>query len=56
MAKAEPFFIKVKQYAQSKSDASGWNKHVNKAQKRVANKVLRRFRKDDSAGVDRNYR
>jgi hypothetical protein len=56
MAQAEPFFIKVKQYAQSKSDASGWNKHVNKAQKRVANKVLRRLLKDDGAGIDRNYR
>jgi len=34
---------KLKKYAQSKSDASGWNKHVNKFQRRIANKVLRRI-------------
>lgn len=33
--KPEWGFIKVKQYGQSKSDASGWNKHVNKFQKRI---------------------
>ncbi len=38
-------FTKLKKLAQSKSDASGWNKHVNKGQKRVANKVLRRLLK-----------
>jgi hypothetical protein len=34
---------KLKKYAQGKSDASGWNKHVNKFQKRIANKVMRRW-------------
>jgi hypothetical protein len=56
MAQVEPFFIKVKQYAQSKSDASGWNKHVNKGQKRIANKVLRRVLKQDTDGLERKYR
>jgi len=36
-------FTKVKKLAQAKSDASGWNRHVNKYQKRIANKVLRRM-------------
>lgn len=36
-------FTKMKKLAQSKSDASVWNKHVNKFQKRIANKVLRRM-------------
>ena len=40
-------FNKMKKLAQSKSDASGWNKHVNKFQKRIANKVLRRMLKED---------
>lgn len=40
-------FTKLKKFAQSKSDASGWNKHVNKRQKRIANKVLRRILKQD---------
>ena len=38
-------FTKVKKYAQAKSDAAGWNKHVNKFQKRIANKVVRRILK-----------
>jgi hypothetical protein len=40
-------FTKMKKLAQSKSDASGWNKHVNKRQKRIANKVVRRMLKED---------
>ena len=43
-----PGFSKLKKFAQSKSDASGWNKHVNKRQKRIANKVLRRMLKQDA--------
>ena len=39
-------FSKMKKLAQSKSDASGWNRHVNKDQKRIANKVLRRLLRD----------
>jgi hypothetical protein len=39
----------MKKLAQSKSDASGWNKHVNKFQKRIANKVMRRMLKDPEA-------
>ncbi len=45
---ATPGFSKFKKLAQSKSDASGWNKHVNKRQKRVANKVVRRLLKQDA--------
>ena len=44
---AIPGFSKFKKLAQSKSDASGWNNHVNKLQKRIANKVLRRILKQD---------
>ena len=40
--KAIAGFTKLKKFAQSKSDASGWNRHVNKLQKRIGNKVLRR--------------
>jgi len=40
-------FTKLKKAAQAKSDAEGWNKHVNKAQKRIANKVLRRMVRED---------
>ena len=40
-------FTRLKKLVQSKSDASGWNKHVSKSQKRVANKVLRRMLKHD---------
>lgn len=36
-------FTKVKKYGQSHSDAGGWNKHVNKFQKRIGNKVIRRI-------------
>ena len=36
-------FTRIKKLAQSKGDASGWNKHVNKFQKRIANKVVRRI-------------
>jgi hypothetical protein len=39
-------FTRMKKVAQAKSAASGWNKHVNKPQKRIANKVLRRMLKD----------
>ncbi len=41
-------FTKLKKTAQAKSDASGWNKHVNKFQKRIANKVLRRMLKEEA--------
>jgi hypothetical protein len=40
-------FTELTKLAQGKSDASGWNKHVNKLQKRIANKVLRRMVKRD---------
>ena len=43
-------FTKVKKMAQAKSDASGWNKHVNKRQKRTANRVLRRMLMDGIRG------
>ncbi len=39
---------KLKKAAQAKSDASGWNKHVNEFQKRIANKVLRRTSREDA--------
>ena len=39
---------KVKKFAQRKAGA-GWNDHVNKWQKRVANHVLRRHAKDELA-------
>ena len=42
---------KMKKLAQSRSDASGWNKHVNKFQKRIANKVVRRMLREEIAGV-----
>ena len=42
-------FIKVKQFGQSQAGA-GWNKHVNKFQKRIGNKVIRR---DGRADVTR---
>ena len=41
--KAFPGFTKLKKLAQGKSDASGWNRHVNKLQRRIANKVVRRI-------------
>jgi hypothetical protein len=41
---------------QSKSDASGWNKHVNKFQKRIGNKVVRRLLRRDTEELDRKYR
>lgn len=47
--RALPGFTKLKKLAQAKSDASGWNKHVNKLQKRIANKVLRRMLKREIA-------
>lgn len=40
-------FNNTKKLAQRKSNASGWNKHVNKFQKRIGNKVLRRMLKED---------
>ena len=49
--RAFPGFTKLKKLAQGKSDASGWNKHVNKFQKRIANKVLRRMLRKDIAGA-----
>ena len=39
--KAVAGFIKVKQLGQARAGA-GWNKHVNKFQKRIGNKVIRR--------------
>lgn len=39
-------FIKVKQFGQSQAGA-GWNKHVNKFQKRIGNKVIRRVGRAD---------
>ena len=42
--KAVAGFIKVKQLSQAKAGA-GWNKHVNKFQKRIGNKVVRRMLK-----------
>ncbi len=47
-----PGFTKLKKFAQGKSDASGWNKHMNKRQKRIANKVLRRILKRDMEGFE----
>jgi hypothetical protein len=47
--KAFPGLTKLKKLAQAKSDASGWNRHVNKFQKRIANKVLRRILRRDIA-------
>ncbi|HLF72411.1 MAG TPA: hypothetical protein VI759_09700 [Dehalococcoidia bacterium] len=44
--KAIPGFIKVKQFGQSQAGA-GWNKHVNKFQKRIGNKVIRRVARDE---------
>jgi len=40
--KAVPGFIKVKKLGQARAGA-GWNKHVNKFQKRIGNKVIRRI-------------
>jgi hypothetical protein len=40
-------FTKVKKFGQNKSAASGWNKHVNKHQKRIANKVVRRVLREE---------
>jgi hypothetical protein len=42
------FTTKMKKLAQGKSDASGWNKHVNKSQKRIANKVVRRLLREEA--------
>ena len=44
---------KVKKFAQRKAGA-GWNQHINKYQKRVANRVMRRHAKD--ALADRRSR
>ena len=44
--KARPGFIKVKQLGQAHAGA-GWNKHVNKFQKRIGNKVIRREQRED---------
>lgn len=40
---------KVKKMAQRKGGA-GWNQHVNKYVKRVANRVMRRWGYDEIAG------
>ena len=45
-------FTKMKKAAQAKSDASGWNKHVNEGQKRIANKVLRRMLRRETGESD----
>ena len=45
--KPTAMFIKIKQLGQSHSDASGWNKHVDKFQKRIGNKVIRRMARRD---------
>jgi hypothetical protein len=42
---------KIKKLGQSKSDASGWNRHVNKYQKRVANKIVRRIARREIEGA-----
>jgi len=42
-------FGRMKKMAQAKSDASGWNKHVNKNQKRIANKVVQRLAREEIA-------
>jgi hypothetical protein len=39
-------FIKVKQLGQAHAGA-GWNKHVNKFQKRTGNKVIRRISRQE---------
>jgi hypothetical protein len=41
-------FIKVKQPGQAHAGAD-WNKHVNKFQKRIGNKVIRRVSGDEIA-------
>jgi hypothetical protein len=41
-------FIKIKQLGQAKAGA-GWNEHVNKFQKQLGNKVIRRLGRDDIA-------
>ena len=46
--KAYAGFIKVKQLGQAKAGA-GWNKHVNKFQKRLGNKVIRRVGRESIA-------
>jgi hypothetical protein len=47
--KAVRGFTRLKKLARGKSDASGWNKHVNRFQKRIANRVLRRIVEKDIA-------
>ncbi len=44
--KAHLGFKKVKQLGQAHAGA-GWNKHVNKFQKRIGNKVIRRLGRSD---------
>jgi len=39
-------FTKLKKFAQAKAGA-GWNQHVNKYQKRVGNRVIRRVLKKE---------
>lgn len=52
--KAVQGFIKVKQFGQSQAGA-GWNKHVNKFQKKIGNKVIRRLERQEivERAVDR---
>jgi hypothetical protein len=40
---------KLKKFSQRKASA-GWNQHVNKYQKRVANRVMRRWFADELEG------
>jgi len=47
--KAVMGFIKVKQLGQAHAGA-GWNKHVNKFQRRIGNKVARRISRDEIEG------
>ncbi len=46
--KAATGFIKVKQLGQAKAGA-GWNKHVNKYQKKIGNKIIRRVMKNEAS-------
>jgi hypothetical protein len=56
MMGAKHGITKMKKAAQAKSDASGWNKHVNKSQKRVANRVLRRMLREEDGDVSSPHR
>jgi hypothetical protein len=45
-------FTKIKKFVQAHSDASGWNKHVNKFQKKIGNKVVRRLTTRDTGSCE----